>query len=276
MTCIIIKTVFLFTSCYFFYTIDFFYTESSFSINLKLMEFIMFDAVPYGVNGVNKCYSVCKGWYTDSFESEGCAGTMERAGKAILVAPAHLLTATLVGSIAMIYDLVMSAFFLVANICTAFQSDELRERLTSHVYSLLTTPGEMFKNAIAALAPPLAYRSQDAVNIDGANVIVGHVKSVAIQATRQAIRSGIIVRGREDFLEQMFVSILGAVRNNEFRRAIIDILDPLPQHEQPEFVDYEQRFTNQEPVVVVQNDAGIPVNPPPSAWFAPAPGFNYN
>lgn len=146
----------------------------------------MFESVPYGANLTNSIYSTFESWVADSqiqvalnelpeVQKDGevnrakCdyKGHMKVLGKSLALAPAHLLNAVAMGPAMILYDLVMSVFFLVANLCTAFIFSELRERLGGHLASTGSQVVEIFKNLFATICPPFAYRAFQSVEAKG-------------------------------------------------------------------------------------------------------------
>lgn len=128
--------------------------------------------LPYGTEVSNTIYAVFQTWITqtqvedlskqtkEGKECCSCVGFLTVAGKSLAVAPAHLLTAVVVCPALFIYDLVMSLFFLLANLCTAFAFDFLRERLATHAYSAVQLPLQCARHFFSALCPPVAYRAE--------------------------------------------------------------------------------------------------------------------
>lgn len=125
-----------------------------------------FDKVPYGVNLSTDVYNSYKCWRQQSEGTPGCKGVFERAGKEVLVSFGHVINAALVAPIMMVYDFVMAAFFLAANVCTLFLMDELRERFVGHSYSMIMDGYEVLRNIVTALWPSAIYRAQDAINLE--------------------------------------------------------------------------------------------------------------
>jgi hypothetical protein len=114
-----------------------------------------FDCMPYGTNTANNMFTSLYNFYNDT--GEGCCGCMETLAKWVVVAPAHLLSGALAVPALMVYDLVMACFFALANLCTAFTIEELRDRLCGHFTSFLTLPNRARDHLIAACFTPVVY-----------------------------------------------------------------------------------------------------------------------
>ena len=121
-----------------------------------------FECMPYGLNVSQDIGYKLEEFYTNT--GEGCLGCMEKMGKWIVVAPAHLLTALIVDPALMIYDLVMALFFAAANLVTAFSIKELRDRFCGHSMSFFMTPNSMREHLIQGLFTPCAYHGAKVMN----------------------------------------------------------------------------------------------------------------
>lgn len=124
-----------------------------------------FACMPYGQNVSDRVYNKLNHFYNDT--GEGCCGCMETAAKWVVVAPAHLLTAAFLIPALMIYDLAMTAFFALANLCTVCIIKELRDRFLGHGMSLLLGPNAIRYHQIVGLFLPCAYRGNEIIANQG-------------------------------------------------------------------------------------------------------------
>jgi hypothetical protein len=120
-----------------------------------------FECIPYGTNVSANIYIKLNQFYNHNHE--GCCGCMETVGKWILVAPAHLLTGIIAVPLLMIYDLAMTCFFTLANLCTLCMIEELRDRFCGHLFSLFSLPNDARTHVIAGLCTPIAYHGQNVI-----------------------------------------------------------------------------------------------------------------
>lgn len=119
------------------------------------------NKIPYGDNLMEISYSGLKSWYETSVNLPGPKGFFERAGKAIVIIPAHLLIATAQSALMLIYDLMLSLLFAAAALCSGFRKKEFNIQLLGHLGSLGNIPEKALKNLAAAICPPAFYKSNN-------------------------------------------------------------------------------------------------------------------
>lgn len=117
--------------------------------------------IPHGDNLLEATYSGLKGWYEKSALKPGAKGFFERAGKAIVVIPAHLLASIAQTVVMVIYDFVLALLFGIAALCTGFKKRSINGQFLGHLGSLGSLPEKALKHLGAALCPPCAYKSDN-------------------------------------------------------------------------------------------------------------------
>lgn len=117
--------------------------------------------IPYGDNLMEASYSGLKGWYEKSAFKPGAKGFFERAGKAVVVIPAHILASIAQTIVMAVYDFVLAMIFGMAALCTGFKKRSINGQFLGHLGSLGSLPEKALKHLAAAFCPPGAYKSDN-------------------------------------------------------------------------------------------------------------------